>query len=327
MDLFTHVILGAAVGGFVASKKLGNKAIWWGAACSIIPDFDLFFAPWFETTEKLFIHRGLSHSIFFFLFLAPLLAILLHKFNKKIEYSLAQWTRFIFFILVSHSFIDVFSVYGTGIFEPFISKRYAISSLSIVDIFYTIPLFVTVLIALKVKQNRHKSIISWFGIFISLLYLSFTVLNKLYIQSEFEKKLVSKDIKFSRTEIFPVPGSNFLWNCVAQDRDGFWMCYESNFSTHNFELELYMRNDYYTFDFDDDMRFQNLQRFSRGFYIVEKNEAGELLFRDLRFGRFGLSSKAPFVFSFKIIQSQGKIQTIESIYPSFSRFFLHEKSR
>lgn len=313
MDLFTHIVLGASVGGLIASKHIGNKAIFLGAFLGLIPNFDTLIVPFVDSIHGLFIRRGFSHSIFLFLILSPLIALGLRKLFKKTDYTLAKWTRFVFIILLSHSILDIFTVYGTGILEPFYSKRFAISSIAVVDLFFMIPLLITVLLALKVKQLRHKSILSWFGIFLASLYVTFTFLNKLYIQSEFEKKLLQQDIRFQSTEIFPVLGSNFLWNCVAQDRDGFWMCYETNFSKHNFEPQLYMRNDYYIFDFENDDRIQKLKTFSKGYYVCQKQQNGDVIFHDLRFGKMGLTPNAPFVMSFKIRNSEGIINYIENI--------------
>ena len=320
MDLFTHIILGAAVGGMIASKKIGNKAFVWGGILSLIPDFDIFFMPFLETTRAVLFHRGISHSIFFFLFISPFIAMGMHKWKKSINYSKAQWTSFVFILLLTHSLVDVFTSYGTGFFEPFSNKRFALSSIAIIDVFFTLPVLICVVIALRTKDFRIKKALSWLDVIVGVLYLLFTFLNKLYIQSEFEKHLVAEDIRFQKTEVFPASlGSNFMWNCIAQDRDGFWLQQRSNFSDYNTDIHLYLRNDYYMFDFENDSRISNLKQFSRGYYSAMKRDDGTVDFRDLRFGKIGNEHDSPFVFTFKISTDiQGAISSIQRLKPRFT---------
>ena len=41
MDSITQIVLGAAVGQAVMGKKLGNRAMMWGAIGGTIPDLDV----------------------------------------------------------------------------------------------------------------------------------------------------------------------------------------------------------------------------------------------------------------------------------------------
>ena len=42
MDLLTHIVLGAACGKIVLGKKVGNKALLFGAIGGTIKDLDVF---------------------------------------------------------------------------------------------------------------------------------------------------------------------------------------------------------------------------------------------------------------------------------------------
>jgi inner membrane protein len=64
MDSLTQITLGAAVGEVVLGKKVGNKAILWGAVAGTIPDLDVAFGVFMEPVQRLVFHRGFSHSIF-----------------------------------------------------------------------------------------------------------------------------------------------------------------------------------------------------------------------------------------------------------------------
>ena len=65
MDSISQLTLGAAVGEVVLGRKVGNKAILWGAIGGTIPDLDVLSAAFMDTIDQLIIHRGFSHSIFF----------------------------------------------------------------------------------------------------------------------------------------------------------------------------------------------------------------------------------------------------------------------
>ncbi len=70
MDSLTQIVLGAACGEAVAGKKLGNRALLWGAVGGTIPDLDIFAALFTDEIASTSFHRGFMHS-FLFALLAP----------------------------------------------------------------------------------------------------------------------------------------------------------------------------------------------------------------------------------------------------------------
>lgn len=65
MDSLTQITLGAAVAEVVAGKKIGNRAILWGAIAGTIPDLDIIANLWMDDIDALAFHRGISHSFLF----------------------------------------------------------------------------------------------------------------------------------------------------------------------------------------------------------------------------------------------------------------------
>lgn len=65
MDSITQITLGAAVAEVVAGKKIGNRAILWGAVAGTIPDLDIISTLFMDDIDSLAFHRGISHSILF----------------------------------------------------------------------------------------------------------------------------------------------------------------------------------------------------------------------------------------------------------------------
>ena len=79
MDSLTQIVLGAAVGEAVLGKKIGNRAMAWGAVAGTIPDLDVYLRYFTDPMTATEMHRGFSHSIIFCLLMAGILGWLVWK--------------------------------------------------------------------------------------------------------------------------------------------------------------------------------------------------------------------------------------------------------
>ena len=113
MDSLTQIVLGAAVGEAVLGKKVGNKAILWGAVAGTIPDLDVLSKYFVDEVSALEMHRGFSHSILFGILFAPVFAVLVKKQER---------------IFLSVFFIAMMSVFFMGQ-EELIGKGVSIAAL------------------------------------------------------------------------------------------------------------------------------------------------------------------------------------------------------
>ncbi|MDC1395135.1 metal-dependent hydrolase [Bacteroidia bacterium] len=82
MDSLTQIVLGAAVGEVILGKKIGNKAMLWGAIAGTIPDLDVYQSLIFDGLRANELHRGFSHSILFSIIFAPLFSWLIRTKEK-----------------------------------------------------------------------------------------------------------------------------------------------------------------------------------------------------------------------------------------------------
>lgn len=156
MDSITQAVLGAAVAEAGFREKLGRRAVFFGAACGTLPDFDVFtmaIDPWFE----LLAHRGPTHS----LLVLPVVALALGPVGARIgrKGSAKTWAHCAFWALITHPLLDVFTSYGTQLLSPFTTRRFALDGVSIVDPVYTFPLIVATGFALlgRSKPARVRS--------------------------------------------------------------------------------------------------------------------------------------------------------------------------
>ncbi len=83
MDSLTQITLGAAVGELVLGKKIGNRAMVWGAIAGTIPDLDVLSKFWMTEIDSLAFHRGISHSILFAIVGSWFLAFILNRYYKS----------------------------------------------------------------------------------------------------------------------------------------------------------------------------------------------------------------------------------------------------
>ena len=81
MDSLTQIVLGAAVGEAVLGRKVGNKALLYGAIAGTIPDLDVISRSFVDTVTALEFHRGFTHSIVFSVLFAPVFGWLVSRLS------------------------------------------------------------------------------------------------------------------------------------------------------------------------------------------------------------------------------------------------------
>lgn len=74
MDSLTQLTLGAAVGEAILGRKVGNRAMVWGAIAATLPDLDVFASFASDEISALAFHRSITHSLTYAVVAAPLLA-------------------------------------------------------------------------------------------------------------------------------------------------------------------------------------------------------------------------------------------------------------
>ncbi|MFL5765597.1 MAG: metal-dependent hydrolase [Bacteroidia bacterium] len=305
MDSLTHIVLGAAIGEAVLGKKIGRKAMLWGALADTIPDFDVF-AAYCGTTpaQQLLVHRGITHSFFFILIMSPLLGWLWSKWFKKSEVPVKSWTWLFFLGMLTHILLDSLTSYGTGWFEPFSSYRVSFNTIFVADPFYTLPFLVCVLVALVAKNGSPKRT-RWnkIGLWISCLYLVFTMVNKWHVYNVMKTSLD----EFPRTPyddftVTPTALNNFLWMGYTHDGYGAQIGYYSIFDkTRDIQYVHHSRNDSLLSQFPEDESIRILKQFSKGQYLMTQDSSG-VYFNDIRFGQMNGwdDPNSAFPFSYKL---------------------------
>lgn len=306
MDSLTQIVLGAAVGEATLGKKIGNKALLWGAIGGTIPDLDVFVGKLFDTVTELDIHRGFSHSILFSLLLAPILGYLVSKLYHSQEADWKGWSLLFFWSLFTHPLLDSFTTWGTQLFWPF-DYRVAIHSIFVIDPLYTLPFLISTVAVLFYKRDsliRRR----WnrFGILFSTAYLGVTLLIKTHVDSHFVDSMRRQDIAYERFQSRPTPFNTILWTANIETDDAFLISYYSLFDSaedvdfKRINKSLEVEKPLVTYP-----DFNRLQFLTKGYYTM-KSAGDTLLMNDLRFGQLTgwADGDDDFVFSYQFIPNE-----------------------
>ena len=275
------------MGQAFAGKKLGKKAMLWGAMAQSIPDIDFLAAFWMDTSSNLLAHRGFTHSFLFCLIAGVILALLAERWHRPHNISLFKWFLFFVSLVFIHDFIDAFNNYGVGWFEPFSHKRISFNSIYVADPFFSIwsGIAFIALLVIKDRKTQQKKIWWRIGLGFSSLYLMYCLLNKMIIDGEVRRILREEKISYTRYFTTPAPLQNWLWYVVAGDDRGYHVGFRSLFDDSvTMKFTYFPRNDSLLNPIIDHSDLQKLIRFSQEFYTVE-HRGDSLVLNDLRFGQ------------------------------------------
>lgn len=286
MDSLTHIAVGACIGEAFLGKAIGKKAMLWGALAQSLPDVDFIAAFWLDSTSNLLAHRGFTHSFLFALLVAFFLALIAEKWHRSHDISFRKWMLFFAVQVFLHVLLDSLNNYGVGWFEPFSHQRISFNAIYVADPFFSIwPALA--FIALLILKSSHRLRKFWwmFGIITSTLYLGHCVFNKIGMDSDAREITRLQNIRGTSYLTTPTPLNNWLWYVLAGNDSGYYVGYRSVFdSKKNIAFTYFPRNDSLLNHMREQEDVQNLIRFSRGFYTVEK-WSDTLVFNDLRFGQ------------------------------------------
>jgi inner membrane protein len=286
MDSLTHLAIGACMGEAFAGKKLGKKAILWGAAAQSIPDIDFVASLWMDTPSSLLAHRGFTHSFLFCVLITPMLAFAAMYLHRPHNIRLRNWMLFFGGVILAHILVDAFNNYGVGWFEPFSHERISFNAIYVADPLFSVWPGMALVALLYYNRYAPKRRKWWrLGLMLPGTYLLLCLMNKSKIDADVKMILRQQQVNYTRYFTTPAPLQNWLWFVVAGNDSGYYVGFRSLFdSKRKIDFQYFPRNDSLLKPVDDHEALQQLTRFSKEFYTVEKWH-DTLVFNDLRFGQ------------------------------------------
>lgn len=332
MDSLTQIVLGAACGEIALGKKIGNKALLFGAIGGTIPDLDVIFGHLFfsNSIDQLAFHRGFMHS-FLFAFLSPFVfGWITHKlYNKGIRKNtttLKDWIWLYFISIITHPILDSFTPYGTQLFLPFSDYRVAFNNISVVDPLYTLPFLACVIAVLFYKRNT-KERTKWnlLGIYMSSAYMLFTIGNKLYINTVFEESFKQSNIKVQRFSTQPTLFNNILWYGIAETKEDYKIAFYSLFDkSGQADPIISLPKNHHLLNMNEP-DLKTLNWFSNGYYnLAPIDSSKNIRYNDLRYPLLNAKNKNSSVFSFELEKNGARWENHRYVDDSFKKTPLSE---
>lgn len=312
MDSLTQIVLGAAVGEAVLGRKVGNKAMLYGAIAGTIPDLDALASHFTDTITAIEVHRGFSHSIVFSVLAAPFFGYVISRIEQTSGVSWKDWSWLMFWGLFTHPILDSFTTWGTQLFWP-LEIRLAFKNIFVIDPIYTLPFLVFLIMAMRQKKTSLKrKKFNKLGLLVSSAYLMLSLIFKGIAYNNFVQSLERQGIFYERIETRPTPFNTILWTANVEVEDAYLIGYYSLLDNEEIiRFEAIPKNHHYLGSLRSNKNVQRLIKIAKGWFTISEKE-GYLYFNDLRFGKLNPSDPdSDFVFSYKLIPENGSIRAEE----------------
>lgn len=302
MDSLTQVALGASLGVAVMGRR---TAVWKAALCGglagLLPDLDVLIDHG-DDLQNMVRHRGPSHSLLLLTLLAPVLAGLVCGIERRWQRPYGQplpswrrWTLALWLALFTHPLLDLMTIYGTQVLQPFTDQAYGLGSIFIIDPLYSLPLLVG-LIAAALHRSPDRSLrANRWGLALSTAYLAWSVLAQAIVVDRVRESLLAEGLSDRPLLVTPAPLQTLLWRVVVIDGPRYHEGYYA-LADRGRALRLHPRDrgGELLQTLASHPQVAQLARFSDGFYSLALRE-GRLSVTDLRMGQHPY-----YVFSFDL---------------------------
>ncbi|GAB4342049.1 MAG: metal-dependent hydrolase [Candidatus Abyssubacteria bacterium] len=218
MDPVTHLASGVLVGRLAQPKVEPKHITWYCVAVSWLPDIDNL-ANFLGPEQYLLYHRGITHSFVGGAVLAAASAGILRQLTRKITFAAAFIVAYLCILI--HIFLDLITSYGTLILSPFTNRRFALSSIFIVDPVFTggICCFLLGSLWWGAKSRRLAAAgLAWLFLY-PAASLGIREISTEYLADT----LRAQSRQYHRFELTTEPLSPFFWKLVAEDDEYYYL--------------------------------------------------------------------------------------------------------
>ncbi len=299
MDSISQAALGSAVVLATLGRRTAAwKAALWGAAAGTLPDLDAFIDHG-EPLLNMVRHRAESHSLFFLALVSAPLGWLVARLQGERQLW-RRWWLALALALLTHPLLDVLTVYGTQLLQPFTDHPYGVGSMFIIDPLYTLPLLIGLGVALGRRQFAGLRA-NTAGLALSTLYLAWSVLAQAQVEQRVRAQLAREGEASAAILVTPTPLNTVAWRVVVMQpggyREGFYSLLDGDrpirFDTFPSQTALLPA-------LGDNPGLLRMVGFTHGFFGL-REENGRAILADLRMGQ------EPFyVFQFALARREGE---------------------
>ena len=303
MDSVTQILLGASVGVAVMGRRTALwKSALWGGVAGLLPDLDVLIDHG-DPILNMIRHRAESHAFLLLTLFAFSMAWVVSRVHRQPQLY-GRWWWALMLALVTHPLLDLMTIYGTQVFQPFSDEAYGLGSMFIVDPVYSLPLLAGVVAALRVKTTGRALAINGWALAFSTAYLVWSALGQAWVTQHARASLQAQGLPSQQLLVTPAPLNTVLWRVVALDGERF---HEGFYSFLDGERAVrfvaYARGGSLAAKNEQHPQLQRLARFTDGFFKIEADNS-HLVVTDLRMGQ-----EPAYVFTFDIGPSLQEGQT------------------
>ena len=283
MDSLSQLALGAACSVAVMGRRTAAwKAVLWGSVAGTLPDLDVVVDHG-DAILNMVLHRAESHSLVYLTLLAVPLGWCIARWHSEAALT-RRWMCAMALALVTHPLLDLMTVYGTQVLQPFTDEAFGVGSIFIIDPLYTLPLVVGVVAALLGRPSGLG--LNRAGLVVSTAYLAWSMAAQAWVAGQAERSLRSLGLPTDRVLVTPAPLTTALWRVVAMDganyHEGFYALLDSGrpirFTTHDQGQALVAQH-------AEHPHVRRVARFTDGFFRMSQAADGGLWLTDLRMGQ------------------------------------------
>jgi inner membrane protein len=294
MDSLTQILLGASVSVAVMGRR---TAIWksavWGGVAGLLPDLDVLLDHG-DPVLNMVRHRAETHAVLLLaLFAIPFAWVVSVVHQQRHLYG--WWFVALALALVTHPLLDLMTVYGTQVLQPFTDEAYGLGSIFIVDPVYSLLLLFGVVAALRIKRPARGLLFNSWALALSTLYLAWSAASQAWVTQHARQSLEALGLPTAQLLVTPAPLTTMLWRVVCVDGDHF---YEGFYALLDagapMRFSTFERGEALIRQHANHPHVRRLARFTDGFFKVERR-GDNVVVTDLRMGQ-----EPNYVFSFDI---------------------------
>ena len=222
MDPLSQASLGASLSqSFAKDKSKQVSALVIGALAGMAPDLDVLIRSSENPILFLEFHRQFTHSLTFIPFGALICALVFYSvmrsnwFHKKwpsAKLSFRQIYLFSFVAYATHGLLDACTSYGTQLFWPFSTERFAWNTVSIIDPLFTFPVLILVLLGAYRKNARYAR----FAFAYAVIFLSLGVIQNQRAESAVYELAAQRGHQVERVQVKPSFANRHLWKVIYE---------------------------------------------------------------------------------------------------------------
>jgi len=222
MDPLSQASLGASLSQSFANDSSKQRiALVIGALAGMVPDLDVLIRSTDNPILFLEFHRQFSHSLIFIPFGALFCALVFYPllasrwFRNKwpaASLSFAQIYLFSFLGYATHGLLDACTSYGTQLFWPFSTERFAWNTVSIIDPLFTLPVLILVLLGAYKKNVRYARVAFVYAV----IYLSLGLVQHHRAEAAVFELAKQRGHQVERVQVKPSFANRHVWKIIYE---------------------------------------------------------------------------------------------------------------